>query len=105
MISYGHNDHTGGLAFLSRSFDLSQHCVFWERYRYATSLKSAGILGGFHLSGPDERTERTMEYLSGLSPEKLYPCHCVSLKVKARMWGLFDVEEVGVGMRLSMEVK
>ncbi|MEG0228752.1 MAG: MBL fold metallo-hydrolase [Lachnospiraceae bacterium] len=57
-----------------------------------------GILGGFHLLEANERVEKTIQYLQQVSVEQLYPCHCVSLEVKAKMMERLNVAEVGVGL-------
>lgn len=62
----------------------------------------AGILGGFHLFDVDERLKQTIDYLESCNIRDFYPCHCVSLKAKAKMMEKLDVEEVGVGMQLEI---
>ena len=62
----------------------------------------AGILGGFHLFDVDERLEGTIDYLESCNIKSFYPCHCVSLKAKAKMMEKLDVEEVGVGLELEI---
>lgn len=62
----------------------------------------AGILGGFHLFDVDDRLTATIDYLDGCQIRDFYPCHCVSLKAKAKMMEKLDVEEVGVGMKLEI---
>jgi len=62
----------------------------------------AGVLGGFHLFDVDQRLEQTIDYLDDCKIRNFYPCHCVSLKAKAKMMEKLDVEEVGVG--LSIEI-
>ena len=73
---------------------------------YARSVcreqRVAGIIGGFHLFDTDTRLARTIEYLKALSPDILYPCHCVSLKAKAEMLKYIDIEEVGVGLTIEL---
>jgi len=34
--------------------------------------------------------------------KQFYPCHCVSLAVKAEMMKSLPVKEVGVGMRIEV---
>ena len=76
------------------------------RDSYARSVcreqRVAGIIGGFHLFDTDTRLARTIEYLKALSPDILYPCHCVSLKAKAEMLKYIDIEEVGVGLTIEL---
>ncbi len=62
----------------------------------------AGVLGGFHLLDVDARLEATIDYLEGCDIKAFYPCHCVSLKAKAKMMERLDVEEVGVGLQLEV---
>lgn len=61
-----------------------------------------GVLGGFHLFEDDERLKHTIEYLENCKMQSLYPCHCVSLKAKSKMMSHLPVEEVGVGMKISL---
>ena len=63
----------------------------------------AGILGGFHLFETDSRLEKTVEYLAKLGIKSFYPCHCVSFRAKARMNETLPVEEVGVGLAISLK--
>ena len=61
------------------------------------------IIGGFHLFEADERLVRTIDYLKCCGAEQIYPCHCVSLRAKARMMEALNVKEVGVGMELCLD--
>ena len=63
----------------------------------------AGILGGFHLFETDSRLEKTVEYLAKLGIKSFYPCNCVSFRAKARMNETLPVEEVGVGLAISLK--
>ena len=63
----------------------------------------AGILGGFHLFEVDDRLKGTIDYLESCNIKNFYPCHCVSLKAKAKMMEKLDVEEVGVGLELEIK--
>ncbi len=60
-----------------------------------------GIIGGFHLKTVNERVEKTIEYLSSLDLEELYPCHCTSFAVRSAINQKIPVGEVGVGMKLE----
>jgi 7,8-dihydropterin-6-yl-methyl-4-(beta-D-ribofuranosyl)aminobenzene 5'-phosphate synthase len=60
-----------------------------------------GVIGGFHLFDKDEVLEKTIDYFQKCKIENLYPCHCVSFQVKARMNEVLKVNEVGVGMILK----
>jgi 7,8-dihydropterin-6-yl-methyl-4-(beta-D-ribofuranosyl)aminobenzene 5'-phosphate synthase len=61
-----------------------------------------GVIGGFHLFEKDQVLEKTIEYFKQNNINQLYPCHCVSFQVKARMNDVFSVQEVGVGMTLEI---
>ncbi|MBQ9931346.1 MAG: MBL fold metallo-hydrolase, partial [Firmicutes bacterium] len=60
-----------------------------------------GILGGFHLFELDTVSLNTMDALSELGVQKLYPCHCTALPVKAALMERFPVEEVAVSLSLN----
>ncbi len=60
------------------------------------------VLGGFHMFHVDDRLRKTIAYLESLNIKVLYPCHCVSFKVKAEMNQTLQVKEVGVGMKLEV---
>ncbi|WP_394924666.1 MBL fold metallo-hydrolase [uncultured Robinsoniella sp.] len=61
-----------------------------------------GVLGGFHLFNTDERLEKTIEYFKENQVGKVYPCHCVSFRAKAKMNDFLNVHEVGVGLELFL---
>lgn len=61
-----------------------------------------GIIGGFHLFDIDNQLDETIKYLKkNKINENLYPCHCVSLKVKLELGKYFKINEVGVGLELE----
>ena len=60
-----------------------------------------GVIGGLHLFNIDQRTEKTVEYFVNNNIKELYPCHCVSFKVKAEIDRYIPVHEVGVSMELE----
>ena len=62
----------------------------------------AGVIGGFHLFEADQRLRQTIGRLKMLAPKVLYPCHCVSLRAKAEMMKALPVEEVGVGLTITL---
>lgn len=62
-----------------------------------------GILGGFHLFDVDNRLDKTIEFMKKARVGTVYPCHCVSLKAKARMMERLLVEEVGGGTEICLE--
>ncbi len=61
-----------------------------------------GVIGGFHLFKTDEILDKTVKYLESCSIKDLYPCHCVSLKARAKMMQSLNVHEVGVGMKVQL---
>ena len=65
--------------------------------------KIYGIIGGFHLFEDDDKLAKTVAYFAENGIEKLYPCHCVSLKAKYRMMEKLNVAEVGVGLAIEIE--
>ena len=65
--------------------------------------KVYGVIGGLHLFHIDDRLEGTVEYMKQNDVKAFYPCHCVSLKVKAKMMEMLDVQEVGVGLVVEVE--
>ena len=65
--------------------------------------RMGGVLGGFHLFDVDSRRDKTVEFMKKARVGTVYPCHCVSLKAKARMMERLLVEEVGVGTEICLE--
>lgn len=71
--------------------------------QYAEKLSGTrhilGILGGFHLLGNPLQERRTAEFFSARRKDidVLYPCHCVSLRAKAKLMETLPVEEIGAG--------
>lgn len=61
-----------------------------------------GVLGGFHLFEDDDRAAATAEYFARHHIPEIYPCHCVSLKVKHRLMQQLNIHEVDVGMALEI---
>ena len=61
-----------------------------------------GVLGGFHLLEDNAQLAKTVDFLAAQNPQKLYPCHCVSLTGKARLMSRLPVGEVGVGTVLEL---
>lgn len=60
-----------------------------------------GVLGGFHLFEVNEQLENTIEYFINNNITNLYPCHCVSFNVKARIHKSIPINEVGVGLEIE----
>lgn len=65
--------------------------------------KIDGIIGGFHLLKNNDQLVRTIDYLKTQKIKELYPCHCVSLYAKHKMFEACNIKEVGVGLRLHIE--
>lgn len=63
----------------------------------------AGIIGGFHLFEEGERLEGTIHYFLENQVEKLYPCHCTSFQVRARINRELPICDAGVGLTLDWE--
>lgn len=61
-----------------------------------------GVIGGFHLLEEGARLDATVDFLAALQMPCAYPCHCVSLAAKAKMFARFPIAEVGVGMQLEL---
>lgn len=61
-----------------------------------------GIMGGFHLFEKDDILEKTITYFHNNNILSIYPCHCVSFQVKAKMNEGLNVNEVGVGLTLNI---
>ena len=78
-------------------------CNIVEQARaVCTEKRVAGIIGGFHLFHVDERLEDTIRYLRCHNADMLYPCHCVSFDVKAKMNETLPICEVGTGLVLEL---
>lgn len=61
------------------------------------------IIGGFHLLNPDSsRLDKTVEYISTLNLNGLYPCHCTDFHSKHELARKVVVKEVGVGLELEI---
>lgn len=61
-----------------------------------------GVIGGFHLFNTDTRLDHTIQYFLGNNIRELYPCHCVSFKVKAKINSFIPLHEVGVGLTIKI---
>jgi 7,8-dihydropterin-6-yl-methyl-4-(beta-D-ribofuranosyl)aminobenzene 5'-phosphate synthase len=56
------------------------------------------VIGGLHLKESDKETVgATCEYLKGVRPVAIHPCHCTSLAAKIALAGVAPLGEVGVG--------
>ena len=82
------------------------HCGICNMLRQAKAVTGesivCGIFGGMHLFDPDANFRAALDELQAEGAEKLYPCHCTSLSVKAAMSTRFETVEVGVGMKLEV---
>lgn len=61
-----------------------------------------GVIGGFHLFNVDSRLKSTIQYFLDNNITQLYPCHCVSFKVKAEINRHIEIGEVGVGLTINV---
>ncbi len=61
-----------------------------------------GIIGGFHLFEVDEQVNKTVEYFKDNQVKDIYPCHCVSFQVKAKINESIKINEVGVGLTIDI---
>ncbi|WP_406017028.1 MBL fold metallo-hydrolase [Succinivibrio sp.] len=61
-----------------------------------------GCIGGFHIFDDEEQIRKTLDYFCSNNIQKLYPCHCVSLKAKCEFMKALNVEEVGVGLKIEV---
>lgn len=79
-------------------------CSIIEHAKRLTGVsKIAGVIGGFHLLGMDERAEKSIQYLADQRIPDLYPCHCTGFCVRAKLNSLSPVHEVGVGLTVEWE--
>jgi len=74
-------------------------CNILEYAKEVTGSKRvAGVLGGFHLLHRDERCRRAITYLARESIPELWPCHCISFKVRAEFDRQMEIGDAGVGL-------
>lgn len=62
-----------------------------------------GIIGGFHMLKMTSRVEKTVNYLKGIHPKHLCPCHCTCFHARAAIQAALPTEEVCVGDVLEIE--
>ena len=60
-----------------------------------------GIIGGFHLFEVSEQVNKTIDYLKKNNIKHLYPCHCTTFAVRAEIYKIVPLKEVGVGLELE----
>ena len=65
--------------------------------------KVCGVIGGFHLFDINERLNKTIQYFKEINPKLLYPCHCISLDAKIELGKELKINEVGVGLEISID--
>lgn len=70
--------------------------------RVCNDNRVIGIIGGFHLFEVNEQLDNTINYIKSNNIEGIYPCHCTSLAVKAEMYKVLPIEEVGVGLEIEL---
>lgn len=77
-------------------------CNICEYAKKLFNKKISCIIGGFHLLQDNKQAISTIFYLKNEKIDKLYPCHCTGLHIKARMIneGL-NVFDVGSGLELE----
>lgn len=78
-------------------------CNTVEQARRITGVdKVHAVVGGFHLlNAPEERLERTGEYLGSLGLDALYACHCTDLAAKTTLARTCPLKEVGAGLTIE----
>ena len=64
--------------------------------------KLLGVIGGFHLLQPGPQLEETIRYFEQEKPEKLCPCHCISMRCKFLMAQSLPIEEIAVGYEMEI---
>jgi len=50
-----------------------------------------------------EKLNKTIQYFKEINPELLYPCHCISLDSKIEIGKELKINEVGVGLEISID--
>jgi 7,8-dihydropterin-6-yl-methyl-4-(beta-D-ribofuranosyl)aminobenzene 5'-phosphate synthase len=64
------------------------------------------IIGGFHLMDPTKlQLHKTVEHMKTFRPNVLHACHCTDLKSRFALSQVADLQEVGVGLKLTYENK
>jgi 7,8-dihydropterin-6-yl-methyl-4-(beta-D-ribofuranosyl)aminobenzene 5'-phosphate synthase len=62
------------------------------------------IIGGFHLQNPSKtQLNGTINYFQTAKPAKIHACHCTDLNSKIALSQVTEINEVGVGLRLSYD--
>jgi 7,8-dihydropterin-6-yl-methyl-4-(beta-D-ribofuranosyl)aminobenzene 5'-phosphate synthase len=77
-------------------------CNMIEHARRVTGvLKTAAVIGGFHLQADNPRTRRTVEYLRQLGVGKVLPSHCTREPALGLFRREFEGREVQTGACLT----
>jgi len=77
-------------------------CNIIEQAKKVTGVdKVCGVIGGFHLFDVDDQVIKTIQYFKDNEIEHLYPCHCTSFAVKAKIHETLPIHEVGVGLEVE----
>lgn len=97
--------HTADSFFLITGCSHSGICnitLYAEKVTGAQHIR--GILGGFHLLSDPVQARRTAAFFTERRTQidALYPCHCVSLRAKAKLLETLPVEEIGAGSVLEI---
>lgn len=77
--------------------------IMMQAFNIFGTKEVTGVLGGLHLFDVDERLEKTIDFMDTHKVKDFYPCHCVSLRAKAKMMESLNVHEVGVGLTIEIE--
>lgn len=60
------------------------------------------VIGGFHLLNPDRSIlDETISFFVKARPKNIHPCHCTDFKSKLSLAKVTNLQEVGVGLKLS----
>ena len=70
--------------------------------RVCNDNRVIGIIGGFHLFDVNEQLKNTINYIKSNNIKEIYPSHCTSLAVKAEMYKILPIKEVGVGLQIEL---
>ncbi len=71
--------------------------------RVCNENRICGVIGGFHLLDVNERLNKTIQYFKTINPQYIYPCHCISLGAKIEIGKKLKINEVGVGLEISID--
>ncbi|PKM65389.1 MAG: MBL fold metallo-hydrolase [Firmicutes bacterium HGW-Firmicutes-2] len=60
-----------------------------------------GIIGGFHLFEVTEHVHKTIDFLKQNHLKEIYASHCTSFAVRAEIYKVLPIKEVGVGLEVN----